>query len=403
MLHYIKGISRMNNYRNKPAVFVSSTCYDLKQIRADMKEFIENNYGFDVMLSEFDSFPIDPCKGTFENCLDNVDKKADIFILIIGTRYGYVTDKGKSITNLEYLHAKAKSIPIFVFVSKQIINTLPLWRTNKDADFSAIVDDPKIFEFVAEIYDESQQWIYAYEGVNDIKIVLKNQFALLFSDGLQLHRIKRESSNSIIDNTLPSEAIRMIIEKPFAWEYKFLAYVIYYEMKKLKTNKWDLKYELSFADAVSYSPLEFIDVIQDKFNEISKSVGYLGTIINKSIMDAIGEPGKPSDLELMIYTAKRLSAIYQQFIGWSLYFKSVCVDKVFDHLIELLYIFPRSVLNQIDAFVEKMHTEITSIPSVKDETVRTISLHLTLDESNTNEIVAEINRLNLILPDYLST
>ena len=63
----------MDNYRHKPAVFVSSTCYDLKQIREDMKEFIENNYGFDAMLSEFDSFPIDPCKGTFENCLDNVD------------------------------------------------------------------------------------------------------------------------------------------------------------------------------------------------------------------------------------------------------------------------------------------------------------------------------------------
>ena len=147
----------MNDLRKTPSVFVSSTCYDLKQIREDMKEFIENNYGFEAILSEFDSFPIDPCKGTFENFLDNVDQRADIFILIIGTRYGYVTDQGKSITNLEYLHAKAKGIPLFVFVNKQIYNTLSFWRSNKDADFSSIVDNPKIFEFVAEIYDESQQ------------------------------------------------------------------------------------------------------------------------------------------------------------------------------------------------------------------------------------------------------
>ena len=161
-----------------------------------MKEFIENNYGFDAMLSEFDSFPIDPCKGTFENCLDNVDKSADIFILIVGTRYGYVTDKGKSITNLEYLHAKAKEIPVFVFVSKQIYNTLPLWRSNKDADFSSVVDNPKIYEFVSGIYDESKQWIYTYESVNDIILTLKKQFTLLFSDGLQLFRIKRNPQNS---------------------------------------------------------------------------------------------------------------------------------------------------------------------------------------------------------------
>ena len=98
----------MNNVRHKPVVFVSSTCYDLKHVREELKSFFEENYGFHTMLSEFDSFPIDPCKGTFENCIENVDKSADIFVLIIGTRYGYITDSGKSITNLEYLHAKEK-------------------------------------------------------------------------------------------------------------------------------------------------------------------------------------------------------------------------------------------------------------------------------------------------------
>ena len=116
--------------RKKPVVFVSSTCYDLKQIRADMKEFLEGNYGFEAMLSEFDSFPIDPCVGTFENCLSNVDQCADVFVLIVGNRYGYVLESGKSVTNLEYLHAKAKGIPMYVFVSKQIYNTLPIWRSN---------------------------------------------------------------------------------------------------------------------------------------------------------------------------------------------------------------------------------------------------------------------------------
>ena len=81
--------------RKRPVVFVSSTCYDLKQVREDIKDFFENNYGFETMLSEFNSFPIEPCEGTFENCLNNVDQYADIFVLIIGSRYGYVTEKVK--------------------------------------------------------------------------------------------------------------------------------------------------------------------------------------------------------------------------------------------------------------------------------------------------------------------
>ena len=386
----------MDNYRHKPAVFVSSTCYDLKQIRADMKNFIENNYGFDAMLSEFDSFPIDPCKGTFENCLDNVDKSADIFILIVGTRYGYVTNKGKSITNLEYLHAKAKGIPVFVFVSKQIYNTLPLWRSNKDADFTSVVDNPQIYEFVSEIYDESEQWIYTYEIVDDIIITLKKQFALLFSDGLQLFRIKNPQ-NSVIKNDLPTEAIRMVIEKPCYWDYKFLAYVVRYEMDKIKEHKWDYKYEMIDNTVVSYSPQEFIEIIQEKFDEISKVVDNLSVVINKTIQDAIAEPGVPSDLELMIYTAKWLAAIYRKMIGWSLYFKAVCVDSVFDYLIELLYIFPQSAMNSIDDFVNKLYTELTSIPNVVDGTERTISLKITLDGSNSEEITKEIERLTNLL------
>lgn len=87
-----------------PAVFVSSTCYDLKQVRADLKAFIES-LGLEPVISEYDAFPVDPNVTTVENCLRVVDAKADIFVLIVGGRYGAVQDKGKSVTNLEYLRA----------------------------------------------------------------------------------------------------------------------------------------------------------------------------------------------------------------------------------------------------------------------------------------------------------
>ena len=80
-----------------------------------------------------------------------------------------------------------------------------------------------------------------------------------------------------------------------------------------------------------------------------------------------------------------------------MYFKAVCVDSVFDYLIELLYIFPQSAMNSIDDFVNKLYTELTSIPNVVDGTERTISLKITLDGSNSEEITKEIERLTNIL------
>ncbi len=387
----------MDNFRKTPVVFVSSTCYDLKQIREDIKEFFEKNYGFEAMLSEFDSFPIDPCKGTFENCLNNVDKYADMFVLIVGTRYGYVTDKGKSITNLEYLHAKAKGIPMFIFVSKQINNNLSFWKNNKEADFSSVVDNPKIFEFVSEIYDESHQWIYTYENVRDITMTMKNQLRLLFSDGLIYQKLVSKPENAILKSDIPVEAKRTVIEKPFAWEYKFLAYLLKDEFDKLQRRKWDFQYGIFEGHTVAQEPIEFLNDTSQKLDEMVKLMHVLEVILNSAVQEAIGDPGVPSNLEMMVYVAKRFASIYERLIAWALYFKSIQVDETFEHLQDLLYSLPKSALATMDAFVNRLYSEIIALPDVDDGVKHEITLTCTLDAANTGEICEEIERINTLL------
>ena len=107
-----------------PTAFLSSTCYDLKQIRTDIKKYFEENLGFEIFLSEYNSFPVNPETTAIDNCLETVKKYADMLILVVGGRYGYVTDKGKSVTNLEYLTAREKHIPVYVFIDKKVLNVM---------------------------------------------------------------------------------------------------------------------------------------------------------------------------------------------------------------------------------------------------------------------------------------
>lgn len=387
----------MDISRSKPVVFVSSTCYDLKQVREDLKDFFEGNYGFQTMLSEFDSFPIDPCIGTFENCLNNVDKAADIFLLIVGTRYGYVTDSGKSITNLEYLHAKAKGIPIFVFVDKTLHSNLRIWRANQAGDFSSIVDNTKIFEFVSEIYDEAKQWIYTYESVRDITMTMKNQLSLIFSDGLAFKRLTTSPHYKILESDLPAGAARVLIEKPFAWEHKFLAYVLKDEFDKLQKRRWDFKYGIYAIPVTNKTPEALLEDITVKLNEVIKLTDIMGVLLNTAFQDALGEPGIPSDLDMIIYVSKQFATLYERMITWALYFKALHTDDVFNNLLCLLYELPKSILAQMDNFVEKLYCEITSLPDVEDSVERKINVSCVLDGANTAEINAEINRLSSIL------
>jgi hypothetical protein len=90
-----------------PTVMVSSTFYDLQQIRKDLADFLLKDLGFNPLLSEMNSFPIDPDADTIENCRRRVQKNADILILVIGGRYGYVDlESSRSVTQYKFGNGK---------------------------------------------------------------------------------------------------------------------------------------------------------------------------------------------------------------------------------------------------------------------------------------------------------
>lgn len=72
-----------------PNVFVSSTMYDLSHLRGRLREFIEG-LGWKAVMAEHGSFSVDATETTVENSLRNVRENTDIFVMIVGARYGSI-------------------------------------------------------------------------------------------------------------------------------------------------------------------------------------------------------------------------------------------------------------------------------------------------------------------------
>ena len=70
----------------KPRIFVSSTYYDLKHLRSSLEDFIES-LGYEPILSEKGDISFTPDTPLDDSCYREA-RNADIFILIIGGRYG---------------------------------------------------------------------------------------------------------------------------------------------------------------------------------------------------------------------------------------------------------------------------------------------------------------------------
>jgi hypothetical protein len=376
-----------------PAIFVSSTCYDLQQLRSDLREFIES-FGYEPVLSEYNSFPVDPASNTIENCLSAVEKRADIFVLVVGGRYGSQTDSGKSITNLEYIKANAKGIPVYAFVHRPVLNILPVWKTNPNADFKAVVDTPKLFEFVSSLREGGLVWTYAFDGANDIKETLRRQWAYLVRDSLTLRTrlSKRELSETLLG--LSGPALRLVLERPMAWEGRLFSQVLNDEIRAAAPIKRDYEFQLAFGRSEHVKPFEIASWCEHRIGEIMKVVDGINALFGKALPEAMGLPGEPGDPEKLVYVARRTAAAYVEAIEWAQRCRGISTAKMCQDIPALLGQMSSNMIREIEAFGSKLESDISAtLGTYVDGEHRTIEATLTVTVPDMTELTRALGEL----------
>ncbi|HEY5027130.1 MAG TPA: DUF4062 domain-containing protein, partial [Candidatus Angelobacter sp.] len=182
----------------KPRVFVSSTFYDLKHVRSSLDLFIES-LGFEPVLSEKGDIAFTPDSPLDESCYREA-ANADIFVLIIGGRYGTeVSGKQKtpnrafferyeSITKKEYESAIARDIPVYVLVENNVYSEYQTYLRNKDnKDVTyAHVDSANVFRLIEDILSRPRNNpTHTFERFADIEAWLREQWSGFFRELLQ--------------------------------------------------------------------------------------------------------------------------------------------------------------------------------------------------------------------------
>lgn len=171
----------------KLRVFISSTVYDLIDVRAELSAHLAA-MGVTPVLSDdkLSDFRVQQEMNSIATCLVNVES-CDEFILILDRRYGPKLGKAGfddvSATHLEYRHAIASGRPIHVFVRDRMAAEYSIWKQNKRSEAIGFPwvkeEDLGLFELLdehAKLSAERQRsnWYSTFANSVDLKAALTN-------------------------------------------------------------------------------------------------------------------------------------------------------------------------------------------------------------------------------------
>ncbi len=199
-------------------VFISSTCYDLIDLRSELAASLKES-GCIVRLSEdpMSGFNVDPSGDSIESCLRNVEA-SDVVICILDRRYGGRLG-GRfgdiSATECEVRHARSlnPAKPILYFVRnaaeadyqqhKSNADFVPKWiEQGKSDNFARWC---KFIEYVASLPEHGSRsnWYDRFQTVVELKPVL-------------MKRLTEQFANRLASRALdPNRMVRLTYESHF--------------------------------------------------------------------------------------------------------------------------------------------------------------------------------------------
>lgn len=209
-------------------VFISSTCYDLDNVRDGLRDFIYN-IGYEPVLSDYGDVLYDPRIHTHISCIEEV-KNCDMLVLLIGGRFGgkaiseavsavdfekvkeiikagtVIDDERLSITHLEVLKAIEYGLPVYTFIKQDVLSDYKLYEKNKDKSIISEITFPSIekqetakyiFEFINIVrLRNSGNNIFPFKKETDIEEMLKKQWSSYFQKLIKEQFSKKEKSDN---------------------------------------------------------------------------------------------------------------------------------------------------------------------------------------------------------------
>jgi hypothetical protein len=165
-------------------VFLSSTCYDLLDLRFELASYLESQGAIVKLSDDWERFDVEGRDNSIDTCLQNLEQ-SDVVFCILDRRYGGVipdgTYAGRSATHVELLRAREEMTPVYFFIRdkaeldyrqlRQNADYKPEWVSERDPDKQANWLELVEMAFKLPTEKNYSNWRDQFKTVVDLKRV----------------------------------------------------------------------------------------------------------------------------------------------------------------------------------------------------------------------------------------
>lgn len=282
-----------------PRVFISSTFYDLVQVRYNIGDFIRN-LGYDPVMHERAGITYTQNTELENDCYNELSN-CDIVVCIIGNNFGTKSQISELSITMEELKTAIKSNKkIYVFIAKDVYIENRTYEQNKDSGSfkSAYTDDLKIHEFILSLKKERKIVISSFETTDEITNTLKLQFAGLFQSFLQ-EKARVTNEKITLDLAETAENLKTLIGEMVEHNQEFINHfdgsvfavnmTMQYIRKKIGLNKASIYAKNldaldEFLEFLGFKSVEVDDFLEDERKYIKNEFNKKSILTLKSCL-----------------------------------------------------------------------------------------------------------------------
>lgn len=154
-------------------------------------------------------------------------------------------------------------------------------------------------------------------------------------------------------------AQRIIDDRGESWGARLLSQALADELRAAELLRRDLSLDVAFGASIERKqPKDALDWTLAQLDQMRRIYSGLGRLINEGLGDAFGSDAEPSDPAKVVYVAGRIGQGYREIITWTMKWKHLYADDMFEHVLELGPMAGEHLLHTIEEWVTRMQRTI---------------------------------------------